>query len=207
MADRAAVRRGQLGMTEGELARRAGMSVAYLRRLWLLDGDFDPSAVRRVAEALGMTAEELTGGRPDAPEGQSVAAPHPALSQLPEGECWERLGTHGIGRLGLPTRAAPLVLPVNYLVDARTVVYRTEPESPAAVTAGAPLSFEADHFDDRSSGGWSVLLTGTADRISDPAAVRALAARPGARPWAGGPRNLWIRVVPVQVSGRYIRHL
>ncbi|MFH8371717.1 helix-turn-helix domain-containing protein [Streptomyces sp. NPDC018031] len=207
IAARSAVRRAQLGMTEEELARRAGMSVAYLRRLGLLGGDFDPPAIQRVADALRMSYEELVGGRLDAPAGQRGAAAHPALMRLSEADCWERLGTHGVGRLGLSAADAPLVLPVNYLVDARTVVYRTEQASPAAVTGGTQLSFEADHLSEGDSSGWSVLIVGTAEHLTDPAETEAFAGRSGSQPWAGGPRNLWIRLVPDQVSGRLIQQL
>ncbi|GAA1880051.1 pyridoxamine 5'-phosphate oxidase family protein [Streptantibioticus ferralitis] len=205
MATRASVRRQQLGMTQEELAGRAGMSVAYLRQLEKASGDFDTAALMRLAAALEMPYEELMAGRRDAPPGQRTAAVHPVLMRLSEHECWERLGTHGIGRLGLSSGTGPMVLPVNFLVDARTIVYRTDPEGAAAVAAGDQLAFETDHIDEQLRNGWSVLITGTADHIIDPDIVHALADRPGARPWAGGRRDLWIRIVPSEVSGRLIR--
>ncbi len=181
------------------------MSVAYLRQLEKFSGDFDPAALMRLAAALEMPYEELVAGREDAPPGQRTAAARPMLMRLSKQECWERLGTHGIGRLGLSADSGPLVLPVNYLVDAHTLVYRTDPDGAAAVAAGERLALETDHLDERMSNGWSVLVTGTADRITDPDAVRALMERPGAQPWAGGARELWIRIVPSEVSGRRIR--
>ncbi|KNB50798.1 helix-turn-helix domain-containing protein [Streptomyces caatingaensis] len=205
LGTRATLRRRQLGMSREELAQRAGMSVAYLRQLETFRGDFDPGAVMRLAAALEMPYAELVSGRPDAAPGQAPPAARPVLMRLSEQECWERLGTHGIGRLGLSGGAGPVVLPVNFLVDARTVVYRTEADGPAAVAAGERLAFEADHLDEHLSNGWSVLVQGTADRVTDPHVVRTLAERPGARPWAGGERDLWIRVVPAEVSGRVLR--
>ncbi len=207
VATRASVRRRQLGMTPEELASRAGMSVAYLRRLETSGGDFDAAALMRLAAALEMPYEDLVAGRRDAPPGQHSAATHPVLMRLSEDECWERLGTHGIGRLGLSSGTGPVVLPVNFLVDARTIVYRTDPEGAAAVPAGGQLAFETDHLDEQSSNGWSVLVTGTAEHITDPDIVQDLAGRPGARPWAGGRRDLWIRITPGEVSGRVIRAL
>lgn len=59
-------------------------------------------------------------------------------------------------------------------------------------------------MDERLSQGWSVLISGTAERVDDPAAVRALAARAATEPWAGGDRPLWIRVRPGNVTGRRI---
>ncbi|MFC5720905.1 helix-turn-helix domain-containing protein [Streptomyces gamaensis] len=205
VATRAALRRRQLGLSQEELAQRAGMSVAYLRQLEGLREDFDPAALMRIAAALGMPYEELLRGRDDAPPGGGPAATHPVLMRLSEAECWERLGTHGIGRVALSADAGPVLFPVNFLVDARTVVYRTDPEGAAAATAGERVAFETDHLDEQLSTGWSVLVTGAAEHVTDPEAVRALAARPGAEPWAGGVRTLWVRVVPGQVSGRVIR--
>ncbi|MEU7166738.1 pyridoxamine 5'-phosphate oxidase family protein [Streptomyces morookaense] len=205
MATRATLRREQLGMTREEAAERAGMSVAYLRHLEAMGGDFDPAALMRLAATLEMPYEDLVEGRRDAAPGRSPAAPHPVLMQLTERECWNRLGTHGIGRLGLSTDAGPVVLPVNFLVDARTIVYRTDPGGTAAAPAGSRLAFETDHIDEQLKNGWSVLVTGSADHVTDPDAVRSLSERPGAEPWAGGVRSLWIRIVPARVSGRTIR--
>lgn len=97
-----------------------------------------------------------------------------------------------------------MIVPVNFLVDGRSVVYRTRPESVGAVGAGTPLAFEADRLDEERMRGWSVLLTGTAEHITDPTTTGPLADRAGARPWAGGSRPLWIRVLPEEITGRVI---
>ncbi|MEU8547669.1 pyridoxamine 5'-phosphate oxidase family protein [Streptomyces roseoverticillatus] len=204
VAARCAVRRGQLGLTREELARRAGMSVGYLDQIETLTSDFDPAALVRLAAALEMPYDELLGGPREAAPGQQEAAPHPLLAQLPEDECWRRLGTHGIGRIGLSAGPAPTVLPVNFLVDGRTIVYRTETGGAAAPAEGDPLAFEADHIDEHLSRGWSVLITGTAEHITAPKTVESLAARHGAQPWAGGNRDLWVRIRPGEVTGRTI---
>ncbi|MFI2297958.1 pyridoxamine 5'-phosphate oxidase family protein [Actinacidiphila glaucinigra] len=98
-------------------------------------------------------------------------------------------------------------MPVNFLVDGRTVVYRTDSAGVAAVESGTNVAFEADYVDEGAGVGWSVLVTGSADTITDPATVKHLSRCPGARPWAGGVRELWIRVEPREVSGRAIETL
>ncbi|MEW2454047.1 pyridoxamine 5'-phosphate oxidase family protein [Streptomyces albus] len=205
VASRCAVRREQLGLTKGEVARRAGMSVAYLNRLETLSDDFDPAALMRLASVLGMSYEALRQGRYDAAPGQREALSHPQLARLSEDECWQRLGMHGVGRIAVGGDEAPAVLPVNFLVDGLSVVYRTEPDSALAVADRGALSFEADHIEESEGWGWSVLVTGTARRITDESTVASLAARAGATPWAGGRRDLWIRVCPDRVTGRIIR--
>ncbi|MET8571468.1 pyridoxamine 5'-phosphate oxidase family protein [Streptomyces sp. NPDC004783] len=210
VAGRLASRRELMGMSREELATRAGMSTAYLRQVEELATGFDPGALRRLAAVLDMSYEELTRGRRDTPPGRGGPAAHPVLMRLSEQECWQRLGTHGIGRLSSPSGTAgeaPVVVPVNFLVDGRSVVYRTDPSGVAAVRAGAPVAFETDHLDEATGLGWSVLLRGTAEHPADPEALEALARRHGSKPWAGGRRDLWVRVRPHEVTGRVIRPL
>ncbi|MGW1148097.1 helix-turn-helix domain-containing protein [Streptomyces sp. NPDC002454] len=204
VAERVELRRVQQGLSTAELAHHARMSPPYLRRL-VEDGSFDPDGLARVAAALGTTYDELLHGRADPPPGLGEATGHTYLARLSERECWERLGTHGVGRLGLRGDQTPVILPVNFLVDGRSIVYRTEPGSPAAVESGAPLSFEADHLDDVRSRGWSILVTGVAESVTDVETLSALTRRTGSRPWAEGRRTRWIRVVPREVTGRDLR--
>ncbi|MEU3660646.1 pyridoxamine 5'-phosphate oxidase family protein [Streptomyces sp. NPDC032940] len=209
VADRIALRRGQLGMSREEMAARAGMSVTYLRQVEELGTGFDPGALMRLAAVLDMPYEELTTGRRDTPPGRGGPAAHPVLARLSEQECWQRLGTHGIGRISYTAGAAeaPVVMPVNFLVDGRSVVYRTDPAGAAAVRVGARVAFETDHIDEAAGLGWSVLVTGTVEHPADPETLEALARRYGSTPWAGGRRDLWIRVVPDRTSGRVIEPL
>ncbi|MFE0632573.1 helix-turn-helix domain-containing protein [Streptomyces sp. NPDC058864] len=210
VAGRVAVRREQLGMSREELATRAGMSTAYLRQVEELGPGFDAAALRRVAHVLGVAYEDLATGSREAPPGRGGPAARPVLRRLSVGECWERLGTHGIGRVAHTAGTgdeAPVLVPVNFLVDGRTVVYRTDPAGAAAVASGTKLAFETDFVDEDRRVGWSVLVTGTAEPVTDSAAAEALGRRPGSEPWAGGKRTLWIRVLPAEVSGRAIRSL
>ncbi|MFI0941704.1 helix-turn-helix domain-containing protein [Streptomyces sp. NPDC021020] len=200
---RIAERRAQLGLSESALSTRAAMSPRYLQHLLDSGPDFDPGGLVRVAAALDLTYQELMEGRRDPPPGQPEAAPRPVLAHLSTDECWDRLGTHGVGRIAVPVQPGPAVLPVNYLVDGGTVVYRTASGGPAAPAPGEGVSFQVDQIDDHLSRGWSVLLTGTAEHVDDPAQTEVLASR-AQEPWAGGDRPLWIRVRPKSVTGRRI---
>ncbi|WP_181442493.1 helix-turn-helix domain-containing protein [Streptomyces tateyamensis] len=194
----------QLGLSREDLAARAGMAPHYLSYLTQAAADFDRAGLLRVAAALGLGYQELTEGRTDATPGQQGQVARPALVQLSEAECWEHLGSHGLGRIALPDPDGPTVVPVNYLVDGRTVVYRTEPGSLGACPSGAPLSFEADRVDERLSKGWSVLLVGTAEHPG-PAETAPLDRRAAqGHPVPAGAGQLWIRVRPHRVAGRRI---
>jgi hypothetical protein len=106
--------------------------------------------------------------------------------------------------VGLDVGPTPLVLPVNYLIDGRSVVYRTNPASVTAAEPGSAVSFEADHVDELEKSGWSVLITGAVEHLSSEADIRRLSERPGSTPWAAGVRNLWVRIAPTGISGRRI---
>jgi hypothetical protein len=86
------------------------------------------------------------------------------------------------------------------------IVFRTsEPGCVAAATQpGSPVSFSVDRVDDALAEGWSVLASGDAAVFPDPAG-RAVAARLGIEPWAGGQRDLFIRLTPREITGRRIR--
>ncbi len=204
LSQQVAEHRRRLGLTEEELAAQAGMSPRYLRHLLAADADFDPGGVLRVAAALHLTYTELLRGRADPPSGQAGAGPRPSLAHLTTAECWDRLGTHGVGRVAVPAEPAPDVLPVNYAVDAGTIVYRTAPQGPAALDSGADVSFQVDRIDDGMRQGWSVLVIGTAERFHDQAVIRRLEEQHVTEPWAGGDRPLWIRIRPQSTTGRQV---
>ncbi|MEW1865862.1 pyridoxamine 5'-phosphate oxidase family protein [Streptomyces sp. NBC_00669] len=209
LARRVAERRLQLGLSEGALATQAGMAPRYLQHLLSAGVDFDPGGFVRIAGALHLSYDDLLEGRTGGPPGQGEPAAHPALLHLTELECWDRLGSRGVGRIALPVEPSPGVFPVNYAIDAqpadtRSIVYRTEPGSAAAPAAGAAVSFEVDRVDDHVSQGWSVLVTGIAEHIDDPVVAHRLDERHPADSWAGDHLPLWVRIRPDHVSGRRI---
>ncbi|MEE1783168.1 pyridoxamine 5'-phosphate oxidase family protein [Streptomyces sp. SP17BM10] len=203
-ARRITERREQLGIEEEELARRAAMAPNYLRHLLTAGPSFDPGGFVRIAAALGTTREALVEGRSDAPPGQGAPGPRPRLLDLTEAECWELVGTHGVGRVGLPVRPGPVVYPVNFVVDRHTVAYRTAGGSATDPADDAEASFQVDHLDEYLGRGWTVLVLGTAHHVTDEEELRHLAGLPGSAPWAGGDRPLWVRIRPDDVTGRRI---
>ncbi|MGW4806200.1 helix-turn-helix domain-containing protein [Kitasatospora sp. NPDC004272] len=204
IARRIADRRAVLGLGPAALAREAGMSRPYLEFLITAGPGFDPNGFLRIAAALGLTYRELVDGRSDRPPGQGSPAPRPVLVRLTEEECWEKVDARGVGRIALPGDPEPAVFPVNYTVDRGSVVYRTHEHGAAAAAPGTAVSFEVDRIDDHRHTGWSVLVTGTAERIEDHGTLQRLMRDLAVQPWAGGPRTLWIRIRPTSVSGRRI---
>ncbi|MEV7780172.1 pyridoxamine 5'-phosphate oxidase family protein [Kitasatospora sp. NPDC088351] len=204
VARRITERRDLLGLSEQMLASRAAMSPRYLQYLLEAGPAFDPAGLARIAAVLRTTYRELLEGRADAPPGQREAGARPLLFHLTASECWERIGTHGIGRIGLPVQPAPAVFPVNYAVDARTIVYRTAALGPTDPADGSSVSFQVDRIDEQLSQGWSVLLLGRVEHVDDPAEADRLRGLPGTAPWAGGARAVWVRIRPDEITGRRI---
>jgi transcriptional regulator with XRE-family HTH domain len=205
---RIAEQRGRAGLSRAEAAQRAGMSAEYLSYLET-SATPNPSrgALARLAAALGAPPAALTGAGLDQPPGQHEPAGQPVLQALSKAECRDYLGAGGVGRFLFVDARGPVALPVNYRMHGDDIVFRTGGDSSlaAAATGQRRVSFDVDHLDDALGEGWSVLVSGTASQVTDPAEldqVRAL----GIAPWAGGGgRETYIRVVPSQITGRRIR--
>src|SRR5579863_676729 len=126
------------------------------------------------------------------------------LRVLSPEECLGLLEPGGVGRVGLMSAEGVVMLPVNYAVAARTIVFRTAPDTLLAACANGPVSFEADHFDDTCREGWSVLMQGHARQVADEHGVRSLEHGTRLEPWAPGARDVWVRITPGLISGRRV---
>jgi nitroimidazol reductase NimA-like FMN-containing flavoprotein (pyridoxamine 5'-phosphate oxidase superfamily) len=202
---RVAAERRRRGLSRAEVARRARMSTGYLAYLEEQPADPTMTTLVRVADALGTTATALLGAGTEQPPGQGHALLHPVLRDLDEQECRRLLSSRGVGRIAVTTREGrPAVVPVNYGVVDDAIVFRTAPQALPAAAVGAEVAFEVDHVDDTMSVGWSVLAVGLAEAVTDPGEAEDLARRTSAEPWAGGERDLWIRIRPGRLTGRRI---
>lgn len=122
---------------------------------------------------------------------------------IPRDECLALVAGQRIGRVAVAEHnAAPLVVPVNFVLDGETPLFRTDygGKFRLAVLAERPVSFQVDGVDPGRRAGWSVLLCGQAVEV-DPAEVERLPVQP----WAPGRKDHWVRIVPSQISGRRIR--
>lgn len=207
---RVAHRRKALGLSQEELARRAGMAPGYLAYLEEQPAKVAPDALARLATALQTTEEELLGGAGDQPPGRDGVPGAGRLVELDEAECLRLISPGGVGRIAFTGRFGITVLPVNYRVQDGTIVFRTAEggatdEDLRTGLAGMEylVAFEVDRIDEVTAEGWSVLIRGALHHITSPE-ERAAAAATGVRPWAGGERERYLRVVPTQITGRRI---
>jgi nitroimidazol reductase NimA-like FMN-containing flavoprotein (pyridoxamine 5'-phosphate oxidase superfamily) len=130
-----------------------------------------------------------------------------SLDELSPAECWELLATQPIGRVAVIVGHYPLVFPVNYAVDDKTIVYRTGAGTKLHSVHRSNVTFEVDEIDTEGRTGWSVMVKGVAHELSLKRDRRAIsrAELTGAAPWAPGDREHVIRIVADQVTGRRIR--
>jgi len=139
------------------------------------------------------------------PEGQSTAAGavgQRALRTLSPAECFGLLEPGGVGRVGFAAADGIMMLPVNFAVTGKTIVFRTAPDTLLAVYADGRVSFQADHLDEVLHEGWSVLVHGRAHTVTDEREVMQLEVRTRLEPWAAGPRDVYVRIMPARISGR-----
>lgn len=205
---RVAARRRELGLTVDEVARRAGMDPVYLDHVERQAGMRpSPAATARLAAALQTGITWLRGGGVDLPPGHgSRPVETPTLDVLDRAECFRLVEAGGIGRVVFLDADRVVALPVNFRMVRADAVFRTGDGTIAeAVRADRPMSLEVDHLDEALVEGWSVLLSGHAVVVDDPA-ERTRIEELHIEPWAGGDRHLVIRLTTDAVSGRRIRH-
>ncbi|MFC9638843.1 pyridoxamine 5'-phosphate oxidase family protein [Streptomyces mirabilis] len=125
--------------------------------------------------------------------------------ELDREECLRLLERAPIGRVVHTRHALPAVLPVNFCLDVDfAVLMRTSADSElAAAVDGVVIAFEADEVDATAHSGWSVVVTGRATVVTDPAEHGRLA-RTGPRSWVSSPEEVFIRIEPELVTGRQL---
>jgi nitroimidazol reductase NimA-like FMN-containing flavoprotein (pyridoxamine 5'-phosphate oxidase superfamily) len=120
---------------------------------------------------------------------------------LSEDECFERLAATSIGRVAVRIGDAPAILPVNYALLGRDVVFRTDAGTKlSAAIMGVQLAFEIDNIEQAATA-WSVLVVGYAEEVRDRRTLDEVTAL-GVEPWAPGDRDFVVRIATRRVTGR-----
>jgi uncharacterized protein len=98
-------------------------------------------------------------------------ADNSSMEELEENACRELLKEHHFGRVAFVEQAGgpPVIKPVNSLMHAETVVFRTDPNSKLGAGLRSTMAaFEIDGIDERERTGWSVVVSGRAEEVVDP---------------------------------------
>lgn len=130
--------------------------------------------------------------------------PGRAIVELDRATALDLLSTVSIGRVVFSRNALPAIRPVNHIVEADgSVIVRTrlaaQLTSAVRGNSGVVVAYEADEIDPHLHTGWSVVVTGFARTVTDPARIaryeRLL------RSWVDQVMDTVIEIEPSIVSG------
>jgi nitroimidazol reductase NimA-like FMN-containing flavoprotein (pyridoxamine 5'-phosphate oxidase superfamily) len=129
-----------------------------------------------------------------------------SMDVLSSSQCLALLRTTSVGRIGISVNdAAPEIIPMNFVVDRGTVVFRTAPGTKfAAALEHRPVTFEADGFVAADGLAWSVMIKGTSGLITGQEQLLETYRLP-LFPWQPSPKNNFVRIEPDAITGRQFR--
>jgi len=154
------------------------------------------------------TNPQPTAALGGAPEPAASARPAAEMHELDRPECLRLLAATGVGRIVVSVLEwdHPVIRPVNYVFDeaSQAVLIRSDRGSKLhALLRSAKAAFEIDGIDLAGRVGWSVIVVGVSEEITNSAEVRRIEEL-GLEPWAPGDKGHWIRIHANAVSGRRI---
>ncbi len=94
------------------------------------------------------------------------------LNELSRDECMELLSTVPVGRMGCTIDFRPMIFPVNFALFEGSILIRSVPGTKFdKAVSGVVTAFEADGYSEDGAAGWSVMVHGIAQEITDPEEV------------------------------------
>jgi nitroimidazol reductase NimA-like FMN-containing flavoprotein (pyridoxamine 5'-phosphate oxidase superfamily) len=123
------------------------------------------------------------------------------LSTISPDRCLALLGSVPFGRVVFTHRALPAIRPVNHIVDNGNIIIRSSLGSgiTGAAGHGMVVAYEADAIDPDTRTGWSVVVTGLARLVDDPADLARYEML--LEPWVDGRMDCVISIPTDLVSG------
>lgn len=95
------------------------------------------------------------------------------------------------------------MFPINYLVDGRTLLFRTAPGKKVSELVIAPYAaFIVQGHD--ADGYWSVVIRGPVEMLTDQVEVIGSGALELAS-WVAGAKRVFLRITPSTVEGRHVQ--
>jgi uncharacterized protein len=131
------------------------------------------------------------------------------LAELERDECIRLLALTTFGRLAVSPRdwhTPPVIRPVTYVFDrsSQSIIFQSARGSKfTALLLSGQAAFEIDGIEPAAETGWSVIVQGPIEEITNSAEIHRLE-RLELRPWAPGEKPHWIRIRASVVSGRRI---
>ena len=123
-----------------------------------------------------------------------------AVTVLNEDQSWDLISSVALGRYVTSMGGRSEIFPVNFVVQKRTVLFRTAEGTKLFETvANNQVVFEAD--DHTVAEGWSVIVRGTAHVVATVAEIND-AERAGLHPWIATEKLRFVRITPTEITGR-----
>jgi len=124
-----------------------------------------------------------------------------ALEMLTLNECWDRLRSQQIGRIGFDRGRGPRIHPVGYVVRGGDLLLTTSEDSELGTFVrmfggGSVVSFEADQVDTSQGEQWSVLVGARVAEVDPDVAKGRVPEAPV------GHDEMVVRLTPIEVTGR-----
>lgn len=121
------------------------------------------------------------------------------VRELTSEECWEFLESEELGRLAYRLLDEVHIVPVNYAVDGRTLLFRTNGGNKLfSIELGTPVAFEVDRVLGETAR--SVVVRGRARRLEEREESRA--DQVPLHPWVNTPKYFVVEITPEEVTGR-----
>ncbi|MCV7226117.1 pyridoxamine 5'-phosphate oxidase family protein [Mycolicibacterium komossense] len=122
------------------------------------------------------------------------------VTELSADESWQLVSAMALGRLVTVAAGRPEIFPVNFVIQRRTVLFRTaEGTKLFSTVANDQVLFEAD--DHNVADAWSVVIRGTAHVLNTADEIHE-AERAGLYPWIATQKLRFVRITPGEISGR-----
>jgi nitroimidazol reductase NimA-like FMN-containing flavoprotein (pyridoxamine 5'-phosphate oxidase superfamily) len=152
------------------------------------------------------TAPALREASRDEEDDMTEAGQEATLQVLDAEGCYDLLATQKVGRLVLNGQPYPLIFPVNYAMDGRTIVFQTRRGTKLAGADHANVTFEIDGVDESARTGWDVVAVGLAEEVTEEhrAELVERTRASGVQSWASWDTFTWVRILPQGISGRRV---
>lgn len=129
--------------------------------------------------------------------------PTDPITVLSDEQSWDLISGVHLGRLVTVVDGHPEIFPVNFVVQRRTVLFRSaEGTKLFGAVMNDQVLFEAD--DHNVTQGWSVIVRGTAEVLFGADDIRD-AEQAGLYSWIATQKLRFVRVTPTALTGRRFR--
>jgi len=136
------------------------------------------------------------------PWAADAARPERHLVRLDSAQTLSLLADVSYGRIVFTDRALPAIRPVNHVIDNGDVIVRMQSGGPLAQAVfahNAVVAYEADEIDPQTRLGWSAVITGKAQFVTDREEIARLEA--AMAPWLDEPNDMVVRIRPQIIDG------